>query len=158
MGRFEQGVLSDMDCISVWLLSQTKDGKTDEVEFAKLLDQRRGQVREEVIQLSKDLEILELSDKISSKDFYRQAAIYLLSNQENISMTQASELFVRLEQERESKPLGDYAKIVESMKTPSYSDVENSKKVEKLDDDGTVEWVHAGTVKLEQLKKKYQRR
>jgi len=156
MGRYDFTGLEDRDIFAVWLLSQTQDGKTDEVEFVKLLDQRRGQVKQEVITLSQDLEKLEVSKGISRQDFERMGRVYLTSMSENCTMKEAEEIITTLDLKRTAKPEGDYAKIVESMKTPSYgSPKPKSNKVEKLSDD--VEWIRSGEVKLELLKRKFRR-
>ncbi|MBA7643676.1 hypothetical protein ES703_51408 [subsurface metagenome] len=148
MAKFNQGLLSDMDVIACWLLSQD----TGE-NFEKLVETRKSQKHEEIIQLEEDVKML----GINKEDFDKQRSIYLLSRENDCSLEMAGEIYEKLEEQRDKRPEGEYARIAESLKTPSYGDVENSKKVEKLTDDGTVEWVHAGTVKLESLKRKYKK-
>jgi len=153
MGRFNFTGLEDKDIIACYVLAGTESGKINEIEFEKLLDQRRGQVKQELVTLGQEITKLGISDDA----FERMGRVYLTSQEHQCSMQQAEEIYTKLEQEREKKGTSDYAKIVESLKTPSYGDVENSKKVEKLTDDGTVEWIHSCDVKLAQLKKKYRR-
>jgi len=140
-----------MDVIACGLLARDEGG-INEIEFARLIEQRRHQVEEDIVRLREDV----LPD-MSKAEFEKQGQIYLLSQENDCSLEMAGEIYEKLEQERDKRPEGEYARIAESMKTPSYGDVENSKKVEKLTDDGTVEWVHACDIKLKQLKRKYRR-
>lgn len=144
MERFIQGNLSDMDVITCWLASQTGDES-----FEKLVAKRREQKHEEIIQLEQDVKAI----GISSEDFEKQGRIYLTSREYNISLVHAEEYLTWLEEKRNAKPKGAYAEIIKALETPKYT--EQKEEVEKLSDD--VEWVHAGTVKLESLKRKYRR-
>ena len=138
MGKYDFTGLEDKDIIACYVLANTEEGgKLNEVEFARLLDQRRGQIRQELVTLKEDITKLEVANKIDSKAFYRQAMIYLLSNQENISMPQASELFVKLEQEREAKPSGPYGEIIKGLELPKYGSPKP--KVEKTHEEPQVE-------------------
>lgn len=158
MVKFNQGLLSDMDVITCWLASQAGDES-----FEKLVVKRQRQKHQEIIQLEEDVKGL----GISKEDFDKQRSIYLLSRENDCSLVQASEIYEKLQQERNEKPKGAYAKIVESLKTPSYGSpkdkpksdvVKTEEEGQKEEPQGEVEWVQAGTVKLEPLKKKYQRR
>jgi len=132
-----------MDVISAWLLSQD----TGE-SFEKLIETRKRQKHEEIVQLEEDVAKL-----ISKPDFEKQGRIYLTAKEHNFSMVEASEYLELLEKKRNEKPKGAYAEIVKALETPKYT--EQKEEVEKLSDH--VEWVHAGTVKLESLKRKYRR-
>jgi len=162
MGRYNFSGLQDKDIFAAYTLAGRADGKIDGVEFAKLLDQRREQVKQEVVMLSQELEKLELCDKITKEDFERMGRVYLTSQSENCSMKQAEEIITTLDLKRKAKPSGPYSKIIESMKTPSYASPKPDEKVETAEEkgqheepQGEVEWVHSGTVKLAQLKRKY---
>lgn len=125
--------LEDRDIFAVWLLSQTQDGKTDEVEFVKLLDQRRGQVKQELITLEQEITKLEISEGISTDDFERMGRVYLTSQEHQCTMREAEEYLTLLDEKRNAKPKGAYAKIAESLKTPSYG---SPKDVVKTEEEG----------------------
>jgi len=152
MVKFQQGNLSDMDVIGCFVLASTENG-INEIEFNRLIEERKAQVGEEIVRLRE-----EVLPEMSKAEFAKQGMIYLLSRENNCSLVEASEIYEKLQQERDKRPEGDYAKIVESMKTPSYDSPKPKSKGEKLSDDLTVEWIHCCDVKLQSLKKKYQRR
>lgn len=150
MVKFNFEGLEDKDILACYVLADTESGKINEIEFARLLDQRRAQVKQELITLEQEIEELGISDE----DFERMGRIYLISMSEICSMKEAEEIYTTMELKRNEKPKGAYAKIVDSLKTPSY----DSPKEKTQREVETLEWVRSGTVKLESLKKKYQRR
>lgn len=161
--RFDFTGLEDKDVIACYLLANTEEGgKVNEIEFQRLLDQRRGQVREEIIQLSQDLEKLEISKGIPKEDFELQGRIYLTAQEHGCTMIEAAEIITKLDMERTAKPTGDYAKIIKALEVPKYGSpkddiVKTEEEGQKEEPQGEVEWVQAGTVKLQSLKRKYRR-
>jgi len=150
MVKFQQGNLSDMDVIGCFVLASTENG-LNEIEFDKLLKQRKSQVGEEIVRLRE-----EVLPEMSRAEFEKQGMIYLLSQENDCSLVEASEIYEKLEEERNTKSKGAFGKIAKALETPKYgspTDVEKLQK-EKVET-SEIEWVHAGTVKLERLKKKY---
>jgi len=163
MGR-RFGNLQDKEIIACYVSAYRENG-LDDVVFEKNIAQMKIQKAEETIQLSTELEKLEVCSKINDKDFFRQAAIYCLSNERNCTMKQAEEIYTKVEQEREAEDKSDYGKILKALQAPKYDSSKPESKVEKTHEEpqreepqGEVEWIRSGTVKLELLKKKYQRR
>lgn len=161
--RFEN--LEDKEIIACYVSAYRENG-LDDVEFEKLIAQMKSQKEEELIQLSQELEKLEISNKISDKDFERMARVYLTSQSENCSMREAEAIITKLDEEREAEDKSDYGKIAKNMRTPKPKyDIEKlddekpqkekgKEEVEKL---SGVEWIHACDIRLEQLKRKYRR-
>lgn len=155
--RFEN--LEDKDIIACYVSAYRENG-LDDVVFEKNIAQMKSQKEEELIQLSQELEKLEICNKINDKDFERMARVYLTSQSENCSMREAEAIITKLDEARKAGNQSEYAEIIKSMETPKPK-----YDIEKLDEEGqkeghqdeTVEWIRSGTVKLEQLKKKYKR-
>jgi len=151
--------LEDRDIFACYTLAGTADGKIDEVEFAKLLDQRRGQAREEMVQLSQDLEKLEISKGVSKQDFERMGRVYLTSMSENCTMKEAEEIITTLDLKRKAKPEGAYGEIIKALELPKYDSPKEKSKVEKLRDNPqseTIEWVKdSGDVKAAVANKEF---
>lgn len=158
--RFEQGPLTDMEVVACGLGADYGDES-----FEVLIEKMKKEKAEEITRLSQDLEKLEAVNEISDKDFFRQAAIYCLSKEQNCSMVEAEAIYTKAKQEQDAKPKGPYARIAESLRTSKYSTTDEKpqrekgkEEVEKLTDDEFVEWVeNTGTAKLQSLKKKYGR-
>ena len=157
MERKQCDPLTDGEIICCWLGSDYGDES-----FETLVEKMKKEKGEELVKLTEELTKLEMVGNMSKEAFYKQVEIYMLATQENISMPQASRLFVKLEEAKDKGLEGEgfYDRIIASMRLPRYSTTDEKpqrekgkEEVEQLSDD--IEWVHAGTVKLESLKKKY---
>jgi len=158
--RFEQGELSDSEVICCWVASDYGDES-----FETLVEKMKKEKGEELVKLTEELTKLEMVENMSKEAFYKQVEIYMLATQENISMPQASRLFVKLEEARDKGIEGEevYDKIIASMRTPNYSTTDEKPQKEKgqveklkepdLDD---IVWVQgSGNVKAEVANKEF---
>lgn len=160
MRRFEG--LEDKEIIACYVSAYRENG-LDDVVFEKNIAQMKSQKEEELIQLSQELEKLEIVNNMDKEAFYKQVEIYLLATQENISMPQAAELFVKLEEARDKGLEGEgvYDKIIASMRLPKYSTTDEKpqrekpqREVEKLSEN--IEWIQdSGDVKASVANKEF---